>query len=152
MIVDSVKSFEKYISLHKDFDKVYKFIRENDLAKLEPGKHSIVPENVWCEIKDVDLDPEQHKDEPYRLDVHDSFVDVNVIVSGGDVFGFKSRLDCAVEGWKYDEKSDTATIEEVPDVFMSVQQDNLVIFFPSDAHSVMLGQGHLREAVFKVRL
>ena len=152
MIVDSLKSFEKYITLHKDFDKVYQFTREHDLDQLKPGNHSIVPDQVWCTVVEKDLDLSSAADQPYQLEVHDSFIDIYVIISGNDVIGFKSRQDCPVEGWKYDEKNDAATIEEVPDVFMNVAEKNVVILFPSDAHCAMLGEGHLKKAIFKVRL
>ena len=41
MILDSLKSFEKYQTLQEGFDKVYQFIRKNNLHTLEEGKHVI---------------------------------------------------------------------------------------------------------------
>lgn len=152
MIIDSVKAFEKYINLHKDFEKVYKFIKANDLSTLELGNHPIVPNDVWCNIVEMNLNPADKENEPYIMEVHDSFIDIHVVVSGTDVIGFKSRLDCQVEGWKYDEKKDIATIEEAPDVFLSLPKGNLAILFPADAHSPLMGEGELRKAIFKVRL
>ena len=41
MILDSLKSFEKYVNLHASFGKVLEFIRKNDLHTLSEGKHII---------------------------------------------------------------------------------------------------------------
>ena len=50
MIVDSLKSFEKYVTLHKSFDKVYDFLKKNNLNALEEGKHIIEEGNIWCTV------------------------------------------------------------------------------------------------------
>ena len=41
MVTDRLENLEKYVSLHPLFADVVKFIRENDLMTLEPGKHYI---------------------------------------------------------------------------------------------------------------
>ena len=45
MILDSLKSFERYITLHERFGKVYEFIKSHDLHSLEDGKHVIEEDN-----------------------------------------------------------------------------------------------------------
>ena len=50
MIIDSVKSFEKYKTLVPGFDKVYDFLRGNKLQELEEGKHEIDGKNVYCTV------------------------------------------------------------------------------------------------------
>ena len=50
MILDSIKSFEKYVNLHASFGKVLEFIRKNDLHTLPEGKHVIEEDNIWCTI------------------------------------------------------------------------------------------------------
>ena len=41
MVVDTLDNLEKYVSLNPLFEEVVKFIKENDLNKLEAGKHFI---------------------------------------------------------------------------------------------------------------
>ena len=50
MILDSLKSFERYITLHERFGKVYEFIKSHDLHSLEDGKHVIEEDNIWCTV------------------------------------------------------------------------------------------------------
>ena len=47
MILDSLKSFEKYQTLQDGFDKVYQFIRKNNLSTLEAGTYEIDGKRVW---------------------------------------------------------------------------------------------------------
>ena len=47
MILDSLKSFEKYQTLQEGFDKVYQFIKKNDLYSLEPGQYDIDGKKVY---------------------------------------------------------------------------------------------------------
>ena len=55
MIIDSVKSFEKYKTLVPGFDKVYDFLRGNKLQELEDGKHEIDGKNVYCTVYSGEL-------------------------------------------------------------------------------------------------
>lgn len=41
MVVDTLDNLEKYVSLNPLFADVVKFIKDNDLSKLEDGKHFI---------------------------------------------------------------------------------------------------------------
>ena len=52
MILDSLKSFEKYQTLQDGFDKVYQFIRKNNLHTLEAGTYEIDGKRVWCTISE----------------------------------------------------------------------------------------------------
>ena len=40
MVVDTLDNLEKYVSLNPLFEEVVKFIKENDLNKLEAGKYN----------------------------------------------------------------------------------------------------------------
>ena len=55
MILDSLKSFEKYQTLQEGFNKVYQFIRKNNLHTLEEGKHEIEEGKIWCTIQSGEL-------------------------------------------------------------------------------------------------
>ena len=50
MVVDTLDNLEKYVSLNPLFADVVKFIKENDLSKLEEGKHFIKESNLFVYI------------------------------------------------------------------------------------------------------
>lgn len=148
MIIDSVKSFERYSNFHKGFDKVCDFIKKNDLKSLSEGKYPIVENEVWCTIsiadgKDVNPMP--------KMEVHDSFIDIHILLDGDETIGFKDRSKCNVSSADYNEAKDVALFEDVPEVFISCGIDNFVICFPSDGHTPLLGCGKIKKAIFKVR-
>ncbi len=146
MILDSLKSFERYITLHERFGKVYEFIKSHDLHSLEDGKHVIEEDNIWCTVSTS----EAREDAP--LEVHDSFIDIHIVLEGTEIMGFRDRSGCLGVGVSYDEASDTALMKESPEAYISYSGDNFVICFPQDSHAPLLGSGTVRKAVFKVRL
>lgn len=50
MVVDTLDNLEKYVSLNPLFEEVVKFIKENDLNKLEAGKHFIKDKDLFVNI------------------------------------------------------------------------------------------------------
>lgn len=50
MVVDTLDNLEKYVSLNPLFADVVKFIKDNDLSKLEDGKHFIKEGNLFVNI------------------------------------------------------------------------------------------------------
>ena len=149
MILDSLNSFERYSDLHKGFDKVYDFIKNNDLEKLAPGQYPILENDIWCTIwegkgKGTDKIP--------NLEVHDSFIDIQVLLAGLESFGMKDRMLCDDKKFTpYDAEHDIAFTEEAPDNFINLGINNFIIFFPKDAHAPLIGDSNIKKAIFKVR-
>lgn len=148
MILDSVKSFEKYTGLVPGFDKVYEFLRKNDLNKLEEGKHEIDGKRIYCTIASGELKGIELEDCP--LEIHDSYIDIHVLLEGSETFGIKDRCLCNDKDAKYDEGNDIAFLPDAPDSYISLGVNNLLIIYPSDAHAPLMGEGSYKKAIFKV--
>jgi biofilm protein TabA len=149
MVIDSVKSFERYKNFHRNFDKVYDFIKNNDLSKLEVGKYPIVKNEIWCSISVSDG---RSLDNMPQMEVHDSFIDIHILLDGNETMGFKNRSLCNISSAAYNEADDIALFDEFPEVFVSCGINNFVICFPTDGHTPLLGEGKIKKAIFKVRL
>ena len=54
MIVDTLDNLKKYVAVNTLFDDVVKFIQENDLNKLENGKHFIKDKDLFVNVQDAD--------------------------------------------------------------------------------------------------
>ncbi len=148
MVIDSVKSFENYVKLHKGFEKVYEFLKSNDLHTLPVGKVAIEPNDIWCSIwegKGFDL---EHRT---KLEVHDSFIDIHILLDGAETMGFKNRTLCDATHTKYNEADDIAFFDDEPEVYVSNGVDNFIIVFPTDAHAPLISDGYIKKAIFKVR-
>lgn len=150
MILDSVKSFEKYKNLAEGFDKVYRFIRSKEFDPANEGRHEIEGERIRCtigrgQLRDITKAP---------LEIHDSHIDIHVVLKGVETMGIKDRGLCELKDVKYDEADDIAFLDnnENPDNYISIGEGNLAIIFPSDAHAPLIGEGEVVKAVFKVRI
>lgn len=148
MIIDSLKSFGKYVNLHESFGKVQEFLKNNDLHAIPDGIHVIEEGNIWCTVSSETSDGMQAA----PLEVHDSFIDIIAVLEGTLIAGFRDRSKCLGIDVKYDEKTDTAIMKEDPEAYISFSDDNFIICFPQDCHSAMAGNGTVRKAVFKVRI
>ena len=148
MILDSLKSFEKYQTLQEGFDKVYQFIRKNNLHDLAAGVYEIDGKKVYCTIWQGEL---KGLEAP-RLEVHDSYIDIQVLLDGSETIGFKDRGKCLSDGTAYDEGKDITFYEDEPECYVVMGVDNLAIIFPADAHAPLMGEGACKKAIFKVHV
>jgi uncharacterized protein, YhcH/YjgK/YiaL family len=148
MILDSVKSFEKYKELQNGFEKVYKFIKDNDIHSLEEKRYEIDGENVFCTISVQKLkSPDEGK-----LEVHDSYIDIHLLLEGSETIGIKDRRECNDQLGEYDEAGDIAFFNDEPANYVVLGPDNLAIVFPADAHAPLLGSGECKKIIFKVKI
>ena len=91
MIVDSLESFEKYCDIEDGFQKVYSFIKSHKLAELEEGEYEIDGRRVYCTVWSGELkSPEEAK-----LEVHDSYIDIQLLLEGAETIGHKDRHQSA---------------------------------------------------------
>ena len=52
----------------------------------------------------------------------------------------------------YDEINDIAFLEESPENFISLGEDNIAVIFPHDAHAPLIGEGFIKKAVIKIKM
>ena len=146
MILDSTKGFEKYIRLHERFGEVFNFLRKTDLRALSAGEYPIDGKKSYCKIWDGEG---KGLDIP-KLEVHDNYIDIHLLLEGNETIGFKDRSNCLSSDATYNEAEDIAFFDEDPDVFINLGIDNSAIFFPSDAHAPLIGEGKIKKAIIKV--
>src|SRR5512133_3158378 len=128
MIVDSLKGFERYLNLHPLFEKAYAYILKTDLNKLEPGEYPVMGKDIYCKI----WEGEGRGLEIHKLEVHDSYIDIHIVLKGTDTIGLRDRSRCNGDNVPYDEKCDIAFMEEAPENFISLGEQNLAVIFPHD--------------------
>lgn len=146
MIVDSLKGFERYLSLHDRFSHAYEFLKKSSLETLPAGEYPIKGREVYCtiwegEAKGLDLP---------KLEVHDSYLDVHILLEGTETIGHKDRSRCNGDNIPYDNEKDIAFLEEDPESFVTLGPGNIAIIFPYDAHAPLIGTGKIKKAVIKI--
>jgi YhcH/YjgK/YiaL family protein len=148
MIVDSLSNAKKYFSLNPRFEKAFEFLINNDLSKLEEKKYEIEGKELYASyMVRQGLAPEVAKHE-----AHDSYIDIQVCVSGKESFGWSYRPDCKNVKEAYNPEKDIIFYADKPDTFVEIKPGQLVIFFPEDVHMPLVGNGEIKKVVVKVKV
>ena len=148
MIVDSIAGFERYLKFHPRFEAAYHYLRQTDLMSLEPGSYPINDDELYCNIYEGPCRPLEEA----PLEVHDSYIDIQVVLAGVEIFGWCDRSRCEAKDVNYDASEDIAYLKDKPEVYISMSPGQLVVFFPHDAHAPLIGGDSVKKAVIKVRL
>lgn len=124
------------------------FIRTHDLSLLAAGRYAIDGDNLYLNIVDAQMRPSVEA----RLEVHDRYIDVQVPLSCQETFGIKSRAECTEPDGTMDTEKDIMFFNDVIDTFVKVRPGEVMVFPPDTAHAPLIGEGHIRKAIFKVRV
>ncbi|MDP3453395.1 MAG: YhcH/YjgK/YiaL family protein [Bacteroidales bacterium] len=146
MITDSLKGLDRYVNLHPRFQKAYEYISKNRLEDLKPGEYEISGREIYCTI----WEGEGKGMELPKLEVHDSYIDIHILLEGSETIGFRDRGKCVGDNIPYDQTRDIAFLEEEPENFLILSPGNMAIIFPHDAHAPLIGEGIIKKAVVKV--
>ena len=145
-VTDRLENAGQYSSLHPAFARAFAFLRRPDLASLEPGKHIIDGEKLFCIIA---KDPGKKKNEA-RLEAHRKYIDIQYLIAGTDEMGWRPAADCRQVDNVYDETNDIMFFKDKPEAWFRVAAGSFIIFFPKDAHAPLISDGQLHKAVVKI--
>jgi biofilm protein TabA len=145
-VMDRLENAAQYTALHPAFAKAFAFLRRPDLAALEPGKHLIDGEKVFCTI----AKGAGKKKEEARLEAHRKYIDIQYVVAGADEIGWRPTAACQELDQSYDAASDIMFFKDKPEAWLKVTPKSFVIFFPKDAHAPMISDGPLHKVVVKI--
>jgi YhcH/YjgK/YiaL family protein len=146
MIFDLLDNIASYESMNMDFKKAINFIKTTDLKSLNIGRYEIDGERIYAMIsKEAGL-----KKEDSQLEIHRRYTDIQIVLSGTDNMGWKPLKRCLKPVSGFDKDEDTGFFNDDPELFIPVHPGYFVIFFPSDAHMPLIGDGELHKIVVKV--
>ncbi len=145
MIIDVISNSDKYLSLHKDFKLVFDYIKNNDLSKMDCGKHEIRGNEVFFNLQEYETKPIQ------KLEAHRKYIDIQVVVSGEEYMGYTNFDNTTVSEQYNDEKDIMFLLGNVDKVL--AYNKTFVIFYPQDAHMPALSVKEpmrVKKAIFKI--
>lgn len=146
MIVDSIKNAELYYSLSPRIKEAFDWLAKTNVSALEAGRHDIDGDNLFVNVMDVELKPR----EAAALEVHDRYIDIQIMVGETEEYGWSERCDCHSPREEFNRERDVQFFTDVPQMFFSLNERQFAIFFPEDAHAPMLGDGAVRKLIFKL--
>lgn len=147
MILDILDRIDRYLPLNKGFEKAGNFLLRKDLKALPQGRYEIDGDFVYAMVaKD-----RGRKQEGALLETHDTYIDIQMVLSGVDTMGWKPRAACSTPDGPYDPDRDIRFYQDAPDMFIPVLPGAFAIFFPEDAHMPLLSDGLIHKVVIKIR-
>lgn len=150
MVIDSVTNISKYASLHPHFAKAFAWLAGADLAALEAGKFDIDGDNLKGSV--IDKAGMTTAESIAKFECHNLHIDIQVVISGKETFGWKPRNTCIVPKGDYNPDKDVLFYDDAPDTFFSLTDKQFVIFYPDDVHAPMIGEGNIKKLVIKVKI
>ena len=149
MIFDSLKNSALYYPVSPRLEKAFGFIASTDWETMEPGIHELDGKDIYVNV----MEPELKKPADAKLEIHDAYIDIQVILEGAcETFGWSERRDCRRPRGTFDPSKDILFYDDSPQTYFTLRRGQFVLFFPEDAHAPMVGEGTIRKAIVKVRI
>ena len=147
MIVTSIADFSRYTKLHPLFEAVNKELISNAMSAYS--------EEILLDGRKLYASPAQcagKRSEDALLEAHDRYIDVQVCLEGEERMGWRNRAKCVNVATPYQIDRDIVFYNDKPSMYITLKPGQLAVFFPSDAHAPLIGEGMIRKVVFKVLL
>lgn len=146
MILDSLENIQNYASLNPHFGKAFNFLLNNDLKSLELSRHEIDGDLVYATA----VQALGRSKEEAKLETHQKYIDIQVVLSGTDTMGWKSAQACTSLDGDYNQEKDLQLYSDSPDAWLATGAGAFAIFFPQDAHMPMVSDAQLHKVIVKV--
>ncbi len=147
MVVDTLNNLERYVSLNPLFEDVVKFIKENDLNKLEAGKHYIKEGDLFVNITTA----QGKTEEEATFETHRKMLDIQIPLDNEEGYGYMPLADLPEK--EYNAEKDVTKYPGVkPQTVVTCKPGQFAIFWPEDGHQPCIGKGDIHKAIFKVKV
>ena len=150
MIIDDIDQLAKYVSVHPRFEKAFEYLTTTDFEKLQPGKYEVDGNNIYAIVVNENGVPLMES--ITQFECHNTYIDIQYLFSGQETIGFRARKFCIDPMGEYDSEKDVLFYEDAPDFFFKLFPGQFGIYFPTDVHAPMIGEGKIRKVVMKVRV
>lgn len=145
MILDNIKNAEHYYSINPLIKNGVEFLLSHLDAK--PGRYEVVGDDCFLLMVDGTKRPKSEA----KLEVHNKYIDVQVVLEGTESFGYKARMSCTELSAEFDTQSDIGFYQDAPTTYVDAVKGDMLIFLPQDGHAPLVGQGSVRKAILKIR-
>lgn len=147
MILASLSEFGTYIRVHPLFERVEQALITLDFSS--PGEKIYIDGENLIAIPSFNKARGQH--EAY-LESHDRYIDIQICLQGKETLGWRDRHSCTAIKEPYNADNDITFYSDEPTCFISLPPNQFAIFYPSDCHAPLIGDGFIKKVVFKVKL
>lgn len=148
MIFDSLARLGDYAAMHPRMGDVKAFLAQTRLDQLPVGRTDIYADELFALVGE---DNGKGKSGA-KLEAHRKHIDVQIALSGADLFGWRPLGECDKASAEYSEERDIQFFDDEPEIWLPLETGTFAMFFPHDAHAPLAGAGSVRKIVFKLRV
>lgn len=148
MIVDSLKNAALYYSVNPRLERAFEYLKRVDLSTLEPGKYEIEGTEIFLNLVERDLKSKAEA----KLEVHNDYLDVQVVLCGTEGFGWSERADLKQPKEAFNAEKDIQFFDDEPQTYYYLRPGQFTILLPEDGHAPLVGEGPIRKAILKVKM
>ena len=147
--VNAVEFYKQYHANKAVWDKVFLFIKEQNLDTLSVGKHPIDGENAYASITES-----PSKDlEKTSWESHRKYIDLQYVIKGKEQIGV-AAVSSATVTKPYNEAKDGAAYT-AEGTYYTAEPGTFYLFFPQDAHRPTIkvpGYDIVKKLVIKIKV
>ena len=151
MIRAMLKDAERYYSLGEGVRIAARYMRDNDLLSLSPGRYPIDGDRVFALIQE----PTTQTANIAPFENHKLHADMQMTLRGVEHVGY-CHVDRLVPHGSYDAKTDVQLYRGEAELLMrSVTGESFFLFFPEDGHQpyvTVAGPAPIKKVVIRIRL
>lgn len=148
MIFDSLTNSARYHAVSPRMQKAFELIASTDWTTVEPGIHELDGRDIYVNVMEREL----KKKGDAKLEVHDEYIDIQVLVSGSEEsFGWSDRKNLRQPVGEFSREKDIQFFDDEPQTYYTLRPGQFTILFPEDGHAPMVGEGTVRKIIVKVR-
>ena len=147
MILDSLKNSAAYYGLAPRIQQAFELFSKVNWAEVEPGVHELDGRTIFANVQ---VRPLKKKEEA-KLEVHDAYIDIQILISGADEsFGWSEHAALTQPKEAFNAEKDIQFFEDEPQTYYTMRPGQFTILMPEDAHAPMVGEGEIRKVILKV--
>jgi len=150
MIIDTIANAPKYFSVHPLFEKAFQFITSQDLINLPDEKSSIDGDHLKAIVSNKN--GVTAAESTAKFECHNQHIDIQLCIKGKETIGWKPRESCTEQKGEYNPEKDVLFYNDAPDTYFQLTDGQFAIFFPTDVHAPMIGEGPIKKLVIKVKI
>ena len=145
----SINDRERYYGLHPGMRVLWEYVLSHDFSGVPPSRIAVDGDKVVLNLDEAELQPLEQR----RMEVHRRYIDVVIPLTMSERIGWMPLADIAVDSMEpFDEARDIAFYDVRPQTLIAVHPGEFCVFFPSEAHAPLIGEGHTRKIVGKLLL
>jgi YhcH/YjgK/YiaL family protein len=127
-IIDTLSHAGRYHALGDRIAAGLRFLVDNDLQALEPGRHDILGDDCYALVEDYQTAPRDGR----RWEAHRNHIDIQCVASGRELLGCADLAQ--MQSAEYDPAKDLEFVSGPDGQFTVVEAGTFVILRPTDAH------------------